>query len=163
MTIPKFDQTFLPILEVLSNGETLKTSDLPDKILEKGYFHLSNEELTQKTTTGANIYFDRVSWGVTYLRQGKFVERPSRGFVKITKKGIDLLTSKPKELSLEWLKKDNDYIAYEPIRTKEKPLQENSFEDMSPHDLVDQGVEKINEQPYEKLIYNLLKQHLKTK
>lgn len=155
MALPKFDQTFLPILEVLGSGETIKTSDLPNILLDRKCFQLSSEELKQTTASGANVYFDRVSWGVTYLRQGKFVERPSRGYVRITSKGIDYLATKPKELTLKWLRKDADYQAYEPVRSKQKDQQELKIEDMSPQDLIDRGFGELNETIKQELLEKL--------
>jgi restriction system protein len=155
MALPKFDQTFLPIIETLANGHTVKTADLPEKLLNGNYFKLTNEELAQTTASGANTYFDRVSWGVTYLRQGKFVERPSRGYVRITKKGLDYLNTKPKELTLDWLKQDKDYKSYEPVRQKQKELEELTIDDLSPQDLVDQGFNKLAKQLKTELLEKL--------
>jgi restriction system protein len=155
MSLPKFDQTFLPILNTLSDGLTVKTADLPEKLIKSGDFHLTEEELDQTTESGANTYFDRVSWGVTYLRQGKFVERPSRGFVKITQKGLDFIATHPSELSLNWLRQDKDYLSYEPIRQKQKDTEETAVEDLSPQDLVDQGFNKLKNQLKTELLEKL--------
>jgi restriction system protein len=46
--IPKFHETFLPILKVLENGEELSYQDLKVKVREQFYSHLPNELLTQK-------------------------------------------------------------------------------------------------------------------
>lgn len=155
MAIPKFDDTFLPILKVLSEGEIIKTSDLPDKILEGNYFQLSEEELKETTATGVNRFFDRVSWGVAYLRQGKFVIRPTRGYVKITQKGLDLLSENHHDLTLNWLKKDSDYNAYEPVKINKKEIEESKIEEMSPQDLIDRGFTKLNEQLKSELLEKL--------
>ncbi|HXK52716.1 restriction endonuclease [Candidatus Nomurabacteria bacterium] len=156
MSIPTFDETFLPILNILSKGETLKTSDLPSLLLEDGHFSLSEEEQKKKISSGSNMFSNRVYWGVTYLRQAKLVERPSRGFVKITQKGSDYLATNPSELTLSWIKQDSDYQAYEPVRSKQKD-EEESFDigGMSPQDLIDQGVRKLNEQLKNDLIEKL--------
>ncbi len=38
--IPKFHETFNPILEILSNGETIHTRELQKKVIENFYSHL---------------------------------------------------------------------------------------------------------------------------
>jgi restriction system protein len=50
--IPKFHETFNPILEILSDGKTLHTRELQDIVIKKYYSHLSDELLNQKTKTG---------------------------------------------------------------------------------------------------------------
>jgi len=145
MALPKFDDTFLPLLEVLSDDKIVKTSTLPKEILKRKYFDLTEEELKQKTASGSYIYPDRVYWGVTYLKQGKFVDRPTRGYVKITQKGLDYLAQNPKDLTLKWLKTDKDYQAHEPTRTKAKDEDKQKIEDLSPQDLVDQGFRRLND------------------
>jgi len=37
MEIPKFHETFKPILEILSNGETIHTQELQRMVIEKYY------------------------------------------------------------------------------------------------------------------------------
>lgn len=86
MPIPKFDQLFLPVLQVIQSGEVFKTSDLPELILQANYFNITDEERAEQTPSGANLFNDRVSWAKSYLKQGKYVSQPSRGVVQITEK-----------------------------------------------------------------------------
>lgn len=145
MAMPTFDKTFLPILKILKDGKTIKTSSLPDILLDKGEFKLTEKELMESTETGVNRFYDRVGWGVTYLRQGKFFTRPSRGYVKITQKGLEFMKKNPKDLTLKWLKQDPDYKNYVPTSSRTKSQVQTKIEDMSPQDLVDKGFKEINE------------------
>jgi len=40
---------------------------------------------------GANVLLDRIGWGKSYLKMGKFVNYPKRGMVQITEKGKQVL------------------------------------------------------------------------
>ncbi|OUD29816.1 restriction endonuclease, partial [Flavobacterium sp. FPG59] len=47
--IPKFHETFNPILEILSNGETIHTRELQKLVIEKYFSQLTEEQLIEKT------------------------------------------------------------------------------------------------------------------
>ena len=42
--IPKFHETFNPILEILSNGETIHTRELQKKVIERYFSNLTEEQ-----------------------------------------------------------------------------------------------------------------------
>jgi restriction system protein len=88
MEIPKFHETFSPILNILSNGETIHTRDLYQNVIGKYYNNLTEEQLKEKTKTGDLLLNNRIAWGKSYLKKGNFIEYPERGYVRITKKGL---------------------------------------------------------------------------
>ena len=144
--MPKFHQTFLPILKVLEHGNEQATLKLPDQIIEKDYVNLTPEERSEKLSSGRNRFNDRVFWAVSYLSQGKFVERPSRGMIKITTKGLDFLKTSPDDFTLKMLEDDSDFQAYIPTRSK-KNDSENDIDtgDMTPEDLIEKGFSEIRD------------------
>lgn len=117
MSMPKFDETFLPILQVLADGQIHKFSELPQTLLDKGYFQLTPEELHETVSDGSGLYYGRVGWGVTYLKQAKLVERPTRGYVQITPKGLALVQTGITQYRLADMKHDADFSAHEPKHT----------------------------------------------
>lgn len=143
IAVPKFHETFLPILKVLENGEELSYQDLKVKVREQFYSHLPNELLTQKTSTGHLLIGSRIGWAKSYLKEGKFIEQPRRAFVKITPKG--LATLKVGHLSLNELKKDADYIATQKAKqdTADAEPKEITEKDFSPQDMIEQGFDTI--------------------
>ncbi len=143
MSIPKFHQTFLPILKVLQDGQIYKTSDLPAKILEQKLFNLTDEELLVEKSSGGSLYHDRVHWGAAYLNQAKFVSRPARGMVQITSKGVDYLSTNPALMNLELIKHDKDFLAAESSKTKKSNDDSNDTTDLSPTDLLEKGVKDL--------------------
>jgi restriction system protein len=151
MPIPKFDETFIPILEVLADGAAVKRADLAPKLIQLGKFALSSEEEKQETATGANLFANRVEWGKTYLKQGKFIKSPERGVVQISEKGLDLLKSERK-LSLAELKQDPDFLEHQKKvsiqRDSEKALESGS---VTPQDMIDLGFKNIEETVKEEL------------
>lgn len=69
MEIPKFHETFKPILEILSNGETIHTQELQRMVIEKYYSNLSDDLLTEKTKSGDILINNRINWGKSYLKK----------------------------------------------------------------------------------------------
>jgi restriction system protein len=146
MELPKYHETFNPILETLSNGAILHYTDLQRVIRDKYYSKLPKELLEQKTSTGANILLDRIGWGKSYLKIGKYIEYPTRGMVKITAKGLQAL--KKGGITLKDIQQDSDYQEYEVLKRNKQENIEKSIltENASPQDLIDSGIYVINTQ-----------------
>ncbi len=174
MELPKYHETFIPILEILNTVDSIKSRELASKVLDTYYSDLPQELLSQKTSSGANVLLDRILWGKSYLKMAKFVSYPKRGFVQITDKGKRIL--KTGNLSLQVIHNDEDYIKHrESVKSdKENKLETSTvnIENASPQDLIDSGfstietgvktelLEKLKEiDPYyfEKVILILLK------
>ncbi len=146
MELPKYHETFNPILEVLVNGEAIHYNELQKRVRDKYYSDLPQDLLNQKTSTGANTLLDRIGWGKSYLKMGKFVEYPKRGMVKITEKWKQSL--KAGRLDLENLHYDSDFVSHRqnPTIKKEYDVEEKSIDSASPQDLIDSGFATIETQ-----------------
>lgn len=174
MELPKYHETFVPILELLNCTGPLSSRELANQIRDRHYTHLAEDLLAAKTSTGANVLIDRILWGKSYLKMAKFVSYPKRGFVQITAKGKQTLTNG--NLTLNELQNDADFIKHrESVKIKkenEVELNNVHVENASPQDLIDSGfsiieaevktelLEKLKEiDPYffEKVILILLK------
>lgn len=143
LVIPKFHETFIPILKVLESGEELHHEDMKRRVKEKFFSHLPNDLLNQKTTTGYLLIHNRIGWAKSYLKEGGYLQYPQRGCVKITSKGISTL--KTGHLTLGELKRDPDYIATQQAKhnISVNLPQEITEKDYSPQDLIEQGFDTI--------------------
>ena len=139
--LPKFHETFIPILEVLSDGITIHYNQLRKSVRDKYYGDLPEEVYRLTTKGGDQLILNRIGWGTAYLKQGKYIERPDRAMVKITEKGQKALASGV--LTQQMLKSDPDYLAHE--KTREKDQTQDS-ENSSPEDLIDHGINLIEKQ-----------------
>lgn len=137
MDLPKFNETFLPILQVLSNGETITGRELVQLVVDKFYSHLPEELLSQTIKSGDRLIENRIAWGKSYLKKGGLVHYPQRGTVQITEKGKE---AKPESLSLQQVQ-SNVISFYEPEICPATTSQEISTS--SPQDLIDRGIEQI--------------------
>lgn len=141
--IPKFHETFIPILSVLGEGEVLHYNELRKRVRDKHYSHLPDELLAQKTKSGDLLILNRIGWGKAYLKEAKFICQPERAMVKITEKGIWAL--KTGSLTLKQLKSDTEYIEFQKAKAKNKQVKtkDQDLESATPQDLIDQGFNEI--------------------
>ncbi len=154
MEIPKFHETFIPILEVLNNVGSLHHRELRHQIRDKYYSKLPRELLDQQTSTGANTLLDRIGWGMYTLKMAKLVFQPSKGIFQITPKGKQVLEKGI--FTLQDLKKDPDYLAHEKAKKDKKENEEIlSLENASPQDLIDSGFSTIESQVKNDLLEKL--------
>lgn len=157
MELPKYHETFIPILNILNTVESINSRDLANQVLKSYYSHLPQELLTQKTSTGANILIDRILWGKSYLKMAKFVSYPKRGMVQITNKGKQVLSIG--SLSLQDLQNDQDFknhrASAENKKENETELKTVSLENASPQDLIDSGFSTIETEVKSELLEKL--------
>lgn len=156
MEIPKFHETFIPILNILSDGETIHTRTLYQKVIEKYYKNLTQDQLKEKTKTGDLLINNRIAWGKSYLKKGEFIEYPERGYVKITQKGL----SQKNKLLLTDIVEDKSLFKFYQEESSKNPNIDSSLNELkssSPQDLIDEGFQRI-----ESDIKNDLLQKLKT-
>lgn len=145
MELPKYHETFIPILETLNSVDSLKSRELASKVRDVYYSDLPEELLNQKTSSGANVLLDRILWGKSYLKMAKFVSYPKRGLVQITDKGKSRLATGG--LPLHDLQNDQDFINHRESVKSEKEneieLESVNVENASPQDLIDSGFSSI--------------------
>lgn len=145
MELPKYHETFIPILEILNSVDSLKSRELASKVRNVYYSDLPGELLNQKTSSGANVLLDRILWGKSYLKMAKFVSYPKRGMVQITEKGKSRLRTG--SLPLHDLQNDQDFINHrESVKSEKKneiELESVNLENASPQDLIDSGFSSI--------------------
>ncbi|MDA0196395.1 MAG: restriction endonuclease [Bacteroidetes bacterium] len=145
MELPKYHESFIPVLEILNTVDSLKSRELASIVRDKYYSDLPQELLNQKTSTGANVLLDRILWAKSYLKMAKFLSYPKRGEVQITEKGKRILATGI--LSLNDLQNDKDFISHrESVKSEkenETELDTANVENASPQDLIDSGFKTI--------------------
>ena len=140
--IPKFHETFNPILDVLSNGETIHTREMQRLVIEKYYANLPVELLNEKTKSGEILINNRIAWGKSYLKKGGYIVYPERGNVKITEKGLNHKST----LSLKDIEEDSNILNFykeENSKNKAEKDDYNKIQNSTPQDLIDEGFTQI--------------------
>ncbi|MGV8878352.1 MAG: restriction endonuclease [Sphingobacteriaceae bacterium] len=150
MDIPKFDETFLPILETLKTGKIYKTRDLIDEVKTRFYTELSEDQLRQETKSGDLLIDNRIAWGKSYLKKGGYVIFPSRGHVQISEKG----KNHSAKLTVRDLENETSiFDFYKKETAKFDTVPETNVS--SPQDLIDEGVKRIDDDVKTELLAKL--------
>lgn len=155
MEIPKFDETFIPILEILKDGNIRKSRDLIEEVKSKFYSELSPEQLKQKTKSGDLLIDNRINWGKSYLKKGGYVISPERGFVQITERGKNHSNT----ISVRDLEKESSlFNFYKPEeKNSNSQLLASKVEVSTPQDLIDEGFNRIEDEVKNELLQKLKK------
>lgn len=145
MAIPKFDETMLPILKALKDRKPRQVREVA-KILQSE-FDLTEEEKKETISSGENRFYDRVSWGRTYLKKAGLVTQDSHGSdVRITEEGIRVLTEGFDKIDVEFLKRYPSFLVFY-AGGKKTPTEINTAlsERFSPQDMIDQGFRRFSD------------------
>ncbi len=151
MEIPKFQETFIPILEILKGGKTHQTRELITEVKTKYYSGLTEEQLNIKTKSGDLLIDNRIAWGKSYLKKGGYIEFPERGFVRITEKGKNY----EKKISLESIENESSIFNFYKLEKEDESNIINKDLTDSPQDLIDEGFKIIEREVQAELLLKL--------
>lgn len=149
--LPKFHETFNPILEILSDGKIIHHRDLIKTVIEKYYSTLPEELLTQQTKSGEILIQNRIAWGKSYLKKGGFIQYPERGMVQITQKGLN----QKGKLQLQEIEEDSGLFDFYSEEKGKGNSKEPEIFNSSPQDLIDRGFQQIEAQIKSELLDKL--------
>lgn len=154
LEIPKFHETFTPMLEILSDGEVIQFRELQKLVIEKYFSHLTIEQLSEKTKSGDNLINNRIAWGKSYLKKGGYIIYPVRGSVKITEKGL----SQKSVLSLKNVVEDSGIVNFYAEENQKSNSSQSVIDEIvssSPQDLIDKGFYQIEKEVKTELLEKL--------
>lgn len=158
MEIPKFDETFIPILEVLKDGKVLKSRELIEEVKTRFYSELTEEQLKQETKSGDLLIDNRIAWGKSYLKKGGYITFPQRGLVQITEKG------KGHSNSLTVRDLENESSLFDFYKQEKQSNSKGATDSKttnttidlsSPQDLIDEGFSRIETEVKRELLLKL--------
>lgn len=99
MAIPKYDELRISALKLLADGNSMKLKDFLEPLAKE--FKLTEAEISEMYPSGnGHIFYDRVSWALSYLNMSGLLDKPGRGIYRISPKGNGMLKSAtPEELN----------------------------------------------------------------
>ena len=164
MTIPDYQALMLPLLKLSSDGSEHSSKQAVEILSNE--FRLSNvEKETLYPTGGGPIFYDRVHWALSYLKNAGLIEGTRRGFFKITKRGIDVLKHHPEDINAKYLKQFpefNDFLnrSKEDREEKDSQSQKENRDDVinkTPEEIVEDGYHLIRENLVREILENVEK------
>ena len=102
MAVPDYQSLMLPLLEALADGQNHELREVRDTLAKKlGLAEADREELLPSGKQ--SIYDNRLGWAKTYMDKAELLETPKRGVYVITKRGREVLASKPRKIDHQFL------------------------------------------------------------
>lgn len=158
MSIPKYNEIQLPILEILSLGNQFIAKDLEPKLAI--HFNLTDEETNLPYNSGnGTVFLDRINWALSYLNMAGLVSKPKRGIYEISESGKEILKT-PNKLK-EYISKQIEQR--EPTRTKkdktekeEIEMSSETYNELTPEEILYNSFQGIKKSIYREIIDTIL-------
>lgn len=153
--IPDFQSIMLPLLEIAGDKKEHTIQEARDSLAK--YFRLTEEERSKLLSKSKQKMFDnRVGWARTYLKKAELIAYKTKGYFKITDRGLKVLEEKPSKINVKYLKRFPEILEFIKPSKKEKKIKDKGveilLEEKTPEDLLEIGYEKYQE----KLLSDLL-------
>ena len=85
ITVPIWPEFILPVLTILSDGQTRSNRDVRTASFD--LLHLDEHARAEVLPSGESRAHNRAGWAITYLHRANWIERVSRGTYRITDAG----------------------------------------------------------------------------
>jgi restriction system protein len=141
--LPKFHETFSPILNILKNGNVINHRELLRQVVDNYYSELPQYLLDQKTKSGDSLILNRIGWGKSYLKKGGYIHYPKRGMVQITDKGKKAVNE---ELKLKDIENESGLLDFYTDESSKNISENTEIKNSTPQDLIDKGFNDIESQ-----------------
>ena len=80
------------LLELLGDEREWRPKDYVDELADR--YSLTPEQLTEKSSSGRQRFYDRCNFAKLELKGAGLVESPRREYWRITQRGLDVLSGK---------------------------------------------------------------------
>lgn len=157
MTVPDFQSIMLPLLTLVSDGKEYRFRDVVEALAK--HFALSEEERLELLPSGRQPKFaNRVGWAATHLSKARLIERPRRGYLRITERGLSLLKEGPSCIDLKLLDRYPEHVAFrnKSSRVEKSPEIATQGEERStPAETIDEAYQAIRTSLVEELLQQI--------
>src|SRR4051794_30046195 len=111
VAIPDFQAFMLPILQTVADGLDHLMRDVTNLFAD--HFDLSAEERGHILPSGQQtIISNRVAWAKTHLKMAGLLENPTRGYIRISPLGKQVLDKKPARIDVKFLRQFPSYVDF---------------------------------------------------
>lgn len=150
MSVPNYQDFMNPCLKVFAESkEVIKGTDIVDKVSDN--LGLSDEDRSQVLKSGESVVKSRVYWATYFMYRAGLLERPSRGYYKITEEGLRVVASGEKindeflmkyKAFADFMQKTNDNAKKRHEERTEQISCDNS--DIDPEQRINDAIDEIN-------------------
>ncbi|BDC49351.1 restriction endonuclease [Bryobacterales bacterium F-183] len=111
MSIPDYQSLMLPVLRAVADREEYTVAAI--RANTAAALGLSADELAERLASGTQAVFaNRIGWAVQYLKAAGVIRAVRRGVYQVTDRGLDLLATRPPELSVKALRRYPEFLEF---------------------------------------------------
>lgn len=146
MPIPDYQSLMLPLLKQIADGKEHFLSDLVEALASE--LKLTDSERRELLPSGGMFLFNnRVGWARVYMKKAGLVSAPKRGYVQITKRGLDVLGKNPKRIDNKLLRSFPEFREFQRGKPDDKTDGPGSSDErVDPQERVELGYLSIRKQ-----------------
>lgn len=137
MSLPKYSEFYIPILELLQDGNIHSTTEIKNYCID--VMNLSEEEKNTVFSNGKKVLPNRVGWALSYLRKAKLIHSPKHSQNQLTEEGMKLVNEDLYQVEAQYMKRF-DSFQEEQTDTAGTDIGEG----MSPSEVIDCAKKEID-------------------
>jgi restriction system protein len=154
MPIPDYQTVMLPVLSLAGDGRKHKHSAAVETLAEQ--FHLTPEERSALLPSGTQpVFYNRVHWARSYLKQAGLLESTGTGRFRITAAGAQVLETNPSRIDIKFLRQFPSFVQFRgtssakqrPIAAATEPtatnIAEMATEDETPEEVLEGAYQNL--------------------
>jgi restriction system protein len=157
METPGFQEVMLPMLEALADGQTRPIREVTRRITD--VFGLTKENREQLLPSGQqSIISNHVAWAKSHMKMAGLLENPSRGQVRISALGRQVLAEKPDRIDVRLLRRFPAYCEFvgkSQSEATDRVAEAVVEEQRTPLELIDASFKTLGQATTEELLSRL--------
>jgi restriction system protein len=127
LAIPDYESLMLPLLQFAAREPSQEVSTREAASILAEQHNLTEEERTALLPSGSSFVFaNRIGWACTYLKKAGLLAATRRGYFKITKRGVEVIKSKPRQVDNEFLDRFEEFKEFRARSKKDNRKQVDS-------------------------------------
>jgi restriction system protein len=144
VAIPDYQTLMKPLLKLIGDKKEHFMRDVYEKLAEQ--YRLTAEEKKDLLPSGKQpIFENRVGWARTYMKKAGLIETTRRGYIKITERGLNVLSKDPTAINDKYLERFPEFIEFQSKKPKEVIDPDKPIEKKTPQELIDEGYQSIKQ------------------
>lgn len=158
MSIPTHDEIRVPALKLLKENGILKLKDFETPLAKE--FNLTHDELVKMYDSGNGpVFYDRISWALSYLNMAGLTKKPKRAYYEITEDGIKILSTPEKVddyITEKVQQRNQEKSNISTVNTPSVTRMDDSTDDMTPSETIEISFEKIKSKIYNDILDTII-------
>jgi restriction system protein len=161
-SVPIWPALVVPVLTVLSRGETMHRKDVFDAAAEIA--ELGPDARSETLSSGGSRYEQRTGWALSHLSKAGWVDRPARGYYAINEAGRKALIEHPQ--GFDYAQARELFAPYWPHQARRSaggPTVDEAVaaavEILDPVEQIENGINRIEQEVGDDLLARLRESH----